>query len=181
MVFEFPSEGTERGRGRALHDLEVAGERRVIIATAQWKTIQFLNCIKVRDVCISNSWTTPPSIAMKLITFTTITSEKTPHQYEGFIVFRCTAHAHSTTPTVKIKSHVCLGASCDVCITSGLRVALVQAGQMGPWREKAMGRRLVLLWQAWSSHTNQPYKRDRTLITFNNWETLVEALVQVTF
>lgn len=31
-----------------------------------------------------------------------------------------------------------------VCVTSGLRVALVQAGQMGPWREKAMGKRLVL-------------------------------------
>lgn len=40
--------------------------------------------------------------------------------------------------------------------TSGLRVALEQAGQMGPWREKAMGKRLVLFWQAWSSHTNQP-------------------------
>lgn len=35
-------------------------------------------------------------------------------------------------------------------------MALVQAGQMGPWREKAMGKRLVLFWQAWSSHTNQP-------------------------
>lgn len=43
-----------------------------------------------------------------------------------------------------------------VCVTSGLRVALEQAGQMGPWREKAMGKRLVLFWQAWSSHTNQP-------------------------
>lgn len=31
-----------------------------------------------------------------------------------------------------------------VCVTSGLRVALVQAGQMGPWREKAMGKRRVL-------------------------------------
>lgn len=27
---------------------------------------------------------------------------------------------------------------------------------MGPWREKAMGSRLVRFWQAWSSHTNQP-------------------------
>lgn len=45
------------------------------------------------------------------------------------------------------------------CDTSGLSVALVQAGQMGPWREKAMGKRLVLFWQAWSSHTNQPCEK----------------------
>lgn len=34
----------------------------------------------------------------------------------------------------------------DVCVsvTSGRSVALVQAGQMGPWREKATGNRLVL-------------------------------------
>ena len=43
-----------------------------------------------------------------------------------------------------------------VRVTSGLSVALVQAGQMGPWREKEMGKRLVLFWQAWSSHTSHP-------------------------
>lgn len=70
-------------------------------------------------------------------------------------------------------NHVCLSVSSDVCgcVTSGLRVALLQAGQMGPWREKAMGKRLVLFWQAWSSHTNQPYERHIRRITSTNCDT----------
>jgi len=44
-------------------------------------------------------------------------------------------------------------------LTSGLRIAFLQAWHIGPLREKLRGRRRVRFWQVGSSHINQPYRK----------------------